>query len=287
MDFNMNKISVTAKDGTSISAITFGIEDSGTKAIVIISHGFGEYSGSYIDLAGELQKAGYASIIPDQRGHGKPPEGVKKWQGLIPRYRCFTDDIISVTKAARQMLPDTPMAIDGHSMGGNIVATTLLRSSPEQAAQYTCALLEAPWIRLYKQPGILKICLANILSCIIPNYIMSSEPKRDTHSGGTDIETDDTKDPLYHSLISMRMLAGLFNGCAYVLKNAARFPIPTLLATADNEHTVCNKAIARFAEKAGDIVTAREYKSNHAIHNDANRKAYFRDVIEYLDLKFL
>jgi len=92
-----------------------------------------------------------------------------------------------------------------------------------------------------------------------------------------------SKDPLYHGFISMRMITGILDGCDYVIENAASLSVPVFLAYAKNELVVCNEAIRIFAEKAGDIVTIREYESNHAIHNDEIRESYCHDMIEYLD----
>jgi len=281
----MQKINVTAKDGAVIPAITIGIEDENKKAVVIISHGFGEHSGSYVELAEELYSAGYASIIPDQRGHGKPPDGAKKWLGIIPGYMSFVDDIVSLTETARELAPDTPIALYGHSMGGNIVVNTLLRIPKQQSASYFCAVLESPWLWLYDPPNPVAIWGMKILSHITPNIRQNRSLKSDDLSSDAERSDGYAQDPLYHGYISIRMASGILSACDYAMENAARFPVPTLLAYAKNELVVCNKTILKFAEKAGDKITLKEYDSNHAIHNDDKRESYGRDVIAYLDSK--
>ena len=281
----MQNISVKAKDGAIIPAVTVGMEDGDKKTIIIISHGFGEHAGSYIELAGEFQKAGYASIIPDQRGHGKAPEGVKKWFGIIPHYQCFLDDIASLADTARQTAPDTPIVLYGHSMGGNIIANTLLSLSSEQSSLYTCAVLESPWLGLYNPPNPLMICIIKFLSHVMPNFIQEQKLNHSDLSSDTERSDGYSKDPLYHGSISMRMANGIFEGCAYALENAARFPVPAYLAYANNDRIVSNKAIHEFADKAGVIITIKEYESNHAIHNDVNRESYINDMIAYIDSK--
>ena len=279
----MQNISVKAKDGSIIPAVTVGMEDGDKKAVVIISHGFGEHAGSYIELAEDFRKAGYASIIPDQRGHGKPPDGAKKWHGIIPDYQCFLDDIISLTDTARQTAPDTPIILYGHSMGGNIIANTLLRLTSEQASVYACAVFESPWLGLYDPPGPLMGCMIKFLSRVMPNFIQKQKLSHSDLSSDTERSDGYSKDPLYHGLISMRMANGIIQGCTYALENAARFPVPAYLAYASNDHIVSNKASREFAEKAGAIVTIKEYESNHAIHNDVSREPYINDMVAYID----
>ena len=277
------KINIIAKDGAIIPTITVGIEDINKKGIVIISHGFGEHAGSYVELAEDLLKAGYASIIPDQRGHGQPPEGAKNWHGKTPGYQYFVEDIISLTKTVQEMAPDTPIALYGHSMGGNIVINTLLRTSPQQTSTYFCAVIESPWFGLYNPPGSFMVAVTKLLSIIMPNYRFNRELEHKKLSSDIERAGNYSRDPLYHGYISMRMLSGIINACDFAMENAEKLPISVYLAYANNDLIVCNKEIHKFAERAGDMVTIKEYASNHAIHNDEIRETYCNDVIAFMD----
>jgi len=281
----VQNIKVTAKDGAIISAITCNIEDSSKKGIVIICHGFGEHSGAYIEHAQRLWQGGYASVILDQRGHGKPPEDAKSWHGRIPDYQCFIDDIVSVTEYIKDKTSGTPIAIYGHSMGGNIVANTLLRIPPEQAAGYFCAILESPWFDLHEPPNLFTRCLIKFMNCIAPNFRHHRALKHDNLSGDEERIKLYSDDPYYHGYISVRMIVGVMNGCAYAMENAQRLPVRTYIAYADKECVVSKDAILEFAAKAGDMVTVREYESFHAIYNDVNRVPYCRDLVSFLDSK--
>ena len=276
-------ITVTAKDGAQIPVITCNIEDSNKKGIVIVCHGFGEHSGAYIEHAGRLWEGRYACVILDQRGHGKPPQGVKKWHGIIPSYQSFIDDIDSVTEAVRKMAPDTPIAIYGHSMGGNIVVNALLRLPPGKASSYFCAILESPWLELYEPLSPMFVGVIRCLNRIMPNFRHYRKLKYDKLSTDTEKKQGYSKDPYYHGVISVRMIDGIMKGCSYALENAGRLPVKTYLAYAGNELVVSNDAILEFAAKAGDMVTIKQYESNHAIYNDVKREPYCRDLIAFLD----
>jgi len=276
-------IIITAKDGAEIPAITYNVEDGSKKGVIVVCHGFGEHSGSYIEHAERLWQGGYASIIPDQRGHGKPPDGVKKWHGLIPDYQCFIDDIVSVTETVKEMAPGVPIALYGHSMGGNIVINTLLRLPPEQVSTYFCAVLESPWLELYKPLNPPMICLLRFLNRIVPDFTVFRKLKHSDLSSDEEKRGGYSKDPYYHGLISMRMITGVIDACSYALANAARMPVKSFMAYADNDLVVSTKAMLDFAAKAGDIITVKEYASNHAIYNDVKRESYCRDLISFLD----
>ena len=280
---NVVHIKVNAKDGTVIPVITYKIEDSSRKGIVIISHGFGEHSGAYIEHAERLWQGGYASVILDQRGHGKPPEGSKNWHGRIPDYKCFIDDIVSVTAIARKIAPNTPIALYGHSMGGNIVINTLLRLPVNQAKTYFCAMLESPWLDLKDPLDPTSSFAIKIMNKIAPDFRIHKKLRHDDLSGDTEKKQGYAKDPYYHGFISMRLITGIMDGCAYALENAARLPVKTYLAYAEFEKVVSNKATLEFAEKAGNMVTVKEYESHHAIYNDVQRVPYCQDLIAFLD----
>ena len=280
---NVKQIQVTAKDGAEIPVLLCNVEDSGKKAVVLVCHGFGEHSGAYLEHAERLWQGGYACAILDQRGHGQPPDGEKKWHGVIPNYQCFIDDVMSVTEAVVKMHPDVPIAIYGHSMGGNIVINTLLRLPAEKASLYECAMLESPWLELYKPLSPLKRCFVRILSCIAPNIRNHRKLKSEDLSTDTEKKQGYSKDPNYHGYISMRMITGIMDGCSFAMKNASRLPVKTYLAYAENERVVSNKAILEFAEKAGEKISLKEYASNHAIYNDVKREPYCKDLIAFLD----
>jgi len=280
---NVVHIKVNAKDGAVIPVVTHKIEDSGKKGVVIISHGFGEHSGAYIEYAGRLWQGGYASVILDQRGHGKPPDGSKNWHGRIPDYMRFIDDIVSVTAIARKIAPNTPIALYGFSMGGNIVINTLLRLPANQAKTYFCAMLESPWLDLIEPLDPLSCFAIKILNKIAPDFRHHKKRWHENLSRDLGKKQDHVKDPYLHGFISMRMLTGIMDASAYALENASRLPVKTYLAYAGEDKVVSNKATLEFAAKAGNMVTVKEYESHHAIYRDIQYVPYCQDLVAFLD----
>jgi len=278
-NYTGREITITAKDGAAVNALVVGSAESDIKGVVIVSHGFGEHSGMYVDAAERLSQAGYVCILFDQRGHGKPPDKRKKWFGIIPGYQSFLDDISAAVNTACQLAPGAPVALYGHSMGGNIVINALLRD----CAKCSCAVLEAPWLGLYKEKNPLIVGIARIAGRLSENLsvvndlnplVLTSDPERAEWY---------VKDPLYHGRISFRMFTGIKDGCSYGLANASQLPVPAFLAYASGDKVLSNEATLRFAAEAGDMITLKEYDSLHAIHNDVIRDEFFRDVIDFLD----
>ena len=287
------EFSITAKDGVKIPALIYNGNDGGMageelfktrKGAVIIIHGFGEHAMSYRELAGRLGQAGYASVIFDQRGHGNlsdyPSEKRMKYCGIIPNYQSFLDDIDAVADEIKQRMPDMPVVLYGHSMGGNIAANYLLT---RRQSDFVCAVLESPWFGLYKEVSPLTAVAAKLLGHLSPALATVSKLPQSDVTGDT-VKADEMKnDPLYHNRISFRMFSGIRKGCIYAINNAARLSIPTYLAYAKDERIVCNKAIREFYGKCGDNVKIKEYESCHAIHNDVKRNDFYKDIIDFLN----
>ena len=302
----MNKAQLDAKagNGAVINITFFDSDTQPAKGIVIIIHGFGEHSGSYDELAHHLSQAGYSSAIYNQRGHGvlraeesgklkeesgqsipkRTAGGQKDMRGIIPSYQCFLDDISAVTATVKLHAPDLPITLYGHSMGGNIVANYLLKN--DQSA-YICAVLEAPWLGLYKEVSPLVAGLAKAVGRLTPKVAIFNKLSPDDVTGDPDRADVFRTDPLYHNRISMRMFAGINDGCKYALSNASKLAIPVYLAAAGNDRIVSTRATTQFAEEAGSIATFKLYDSFHAIHNDTQREGYYRDVIDYLDKHYV
>jgi len=280
---NAKSISISARDGHVIPTLSVGMEKSDKKAVIIISHGFSEHSGSYVEIAQELCNGGFACLIPDQRGHGIPPAGIKKWHGIIPNYQSFVDDIAAITNTAKELSPSTPIALYGHSMGGGIVLNTLLRLPKEQQSQYICAVVEAPWLGLYSEFSKFKLGLLGVLSRVAPNVRMKRQPTNETLSSDPERAKGITEDEFYHGYLSFYMLKEIMDSCDYAMERAQQLSVPTLLALANKEVVVNNNSMREFAKSAGEIVTLKEYDSLHAIHNDDKRDLFCKDMIEFID----
>lgn len=86
------------------------------KGIVIISHGYGEHSGYYLDLMQFLAKHGYGSYALDHCGHGLSQEE----RGHLDRFEVFIEDLDQFVNFVRERSPQLPLFMYGHSMGGLI-----------------------------------------------------------------------------------------------------------------------------------------------------------------------
>ncbi|AXI09945.1 alpha/beta fold hydrolase [Oceanobacillus sp. 143] len=111
------------EDGTEIHIRKWGSEIEHPKAIIQLSHGMAEHINRYEDFARFLVEKEIIVYGNDHRGHGKTGEK----QGLLG---YFSDndgffkavrDLQAISMKIKQVYPDVPIFLFGHSMGSFLV----------------------------------------------------------------------------------------------------------------------------------------------------------------------
>jgi len=278
------KLNLTAKDGASINTIVF-YSTNKPKGILIVCHGFGEHIKSYLEFSKYLTDGGYLCVIYDQRGHGEmcdiSMDDRAKQFGIIPNYECFLDDIDVIKNAVISLYPEIPLILYGHSMGGNIAVNYLLTKGQ---SSFACAILETPWLRLFKPVAAPVVVLAKFLGKLNPKWAIINRLNLDDLSRDKKRNAEIENDELYHNRISFRMFSGINDAGEYAIKNAANLSIPCLLICAEEDKIVCPKAIKEFKDKTDSNVILKSYDgAYHSVHNDIIKETYFKDIIEFLD----
>lgn len=100
--------------------------------LVVLVHGFLDLAWGW-DLVARRLADRFHVVAPDMRGHGD-----SDWIGAGGYYHFF-DYAADLDDLLRQLSPDAPVALVGHSMGGNIVSYTT-GARPERVRRL--ALLE-------------------------------------------------------------------------------------------------------------------------------------------------
>lgn len=105
-------------DGLRISVLCICPEEQPYKGIVQIVHGMSEHKERYEPFMEYMASLGYMTVIHDHRGHG---QSVRSGDDLGYMYGGGADamlaDIGTVNKNIREMFPDLPLILFGHSMG--------------------------------------------------------------------------------------------------------------------------------------------------------------------------
>ena len=133
----------TGADGTALFTRRW-TPDRPTRAVVVLVHGVHEHSGRYAYLASALMARGIAVRALDLRGHGQSggPRGqVESFGDYVADVRPFLDEVVA--EAA------VPVFLMGHSMGGLVVAATVVERGTGGLAG---VVLSSPALRVDAPP---------------------------------------------------------------------------------------------------------------------------------------
>ncbi len=124
-------------DGVEIATRWWLVEDP--RALVLISHGASEHSGRYDRFATALNRAGFAAVALDHRGHGltSPSSG----SGVIGPggAGALIADLDRLRAGAlAEIGAAVPVVLFGHSLGSLIGLTYLVEHSDALAAGVLC-----------------------------------------------------------------------------------------------------------------------------------------------------
>jgi len=118
MEHKMQTQFYQAHDGIDLTVHEWHPEDSTPRGIVQIAHGMCEHSLRYSPVSEFLSTRGWVVIASDHRGHGKTAANDQK--GFISSHNgwdLLVNDQKAISERAREIWPDLPLFLLGHSMG--------------------------------------------------------------------------------------------------------------------------------------------------------------------------
>ncbi len=255
------------------------LPDSAARAVVVLAHGYGEHSGRYEHVGEMLTGAGYALYALDHRGHGRSGGG----RGQIPSYDCLLDDYGTLIGMAREMHPDVPLFIYGHSMGGNI-ALTYAVERPDRLAG---VMVTGPLLRFTDSAPAWKISMAKILGRVAPTITLSGNVETSSICRDPSVVDAYESDPLVHDQMSARLGKELIEHGEYLLAHADKLTIPALLMHGAADQLTSPAATKQFAGRASNCdVTYIEYPElYHELHNEPEQDEILAEMVSWLDAR--
>ena len=102
---------------------------AGEGPAILILHGWGGSSASWVAVQQHLVQKGYKVIIPDLPGFGKSVTSENPWG--VGEYMVWLDKFLEELKIAKKELDDNPFFLVGHSFGGRI-SVKFVHNFPEK-----------------------------------------------------------------------------------------------------------------------------------------------------------
>lgn len=249
------------------------------KAAVLLVHGLGEHAARHRNTIQRLVENGYAVYGPDHIGHGKS-EGMRAY---INRFSDLTSPLDTLVGIIRAELPNAPLFVLGHSLGGLITAYYLL----DNQDKFSGAVLSAPAVKAGDDISPALIAMSRILSALTPKMgVLALDPKgisRDPQEVAAYIN-----DPLnFHGKIPARMGGEMLTAMARVTAEAGRITLPLLIIQGSADVMVNPSG----AQMLHDLVSSSDKTLKvypgyyHEMHNEPepDRQRVLGDVLTWLN----
>lgn len=252
-------------------------QGAATKAVVILAHGMGEHSNRFKHVAQKLTENDFSVVAFDHFGHGK----TKGKRGHNPSFEAVLESISKTIDKAKELYPNQPVFLYGHSMGGNAVINYTLRKNQ----QLKGVIATSPFLKLAFQPPKIKLAAGKILQKIAPSITLSNELNVN-HISRDQTEVDKyINDPLVHDKISPNFSLTFIETGKWAIENASKLQTPMYLLHGTDDKIIDYKGTQDFANNS-EFATLKLYKGGyHELHNDLCKEEMLQDVVNWLNSK--
>jgi alpha-beta hydrolase superfamily lysophospholipase len=255
------------------------LPDAPARGAVAIIHGYAEHSARYEHVGASIARAGYAAHAFDLRGHGAS-EGPR---ALVRSFNEYVDDVDGFLADVREVTPDAPLFLLGHSMGGAILALyVLVRHSGARGLIFSGAALRSG------RPMAASLApLVQLLGPLVPSLpLIRLDAAQVSRDPGV-VERYVTDPLVYHGRMKAGLLAAAVRAGRFTSRHMDRIATPLLvlhggadgLADPDGSRKLMERASA--ADK-----TLRIYDGLfHEILNEPEQGQVLEEIVGWLDAR--
>ncbi|HLR99250.1 MAG TPA: lysophospholipase [Mycolicibacillus parakoreensis] len=246
------------------------------RAVVILSHGFGEHARRYDHVAQRFGAAGLLTYALDHRGHGR--SGGRRVY-LTDRSE-YTGDFATLVGLAAAEHPGLPRVVLGHSMGGAVVFSY----GADHPDDYQLMVLSGPAIAAQQMTGPVMAVLGKILGSIAPGLPVQALDA-ELVSRDPAVVAAYRDDPLVHH---GKVPAGVARALLVVGENMPRWAsalhTPLLVVHGGRDQLVPVAGSRDLVARAGGAdVTLEVYPQlYHEVFNEPEREAVLDDVVAWI-----
>jgi len=250
--------------------------DAPPQAVVVLSHGFGEYARRYDHVAQRFEEAGLVTYALDHRGHGR--SGSKRV--LVRSISEYTADFDTLVRIATREHPGLKCIVLGHSMGGGIV----FAYGVERPDNYDMMVLSGPAVAAQTQVSPLLGLAAKVLGVIVPGLPVQ-ELDVNTISRDPAVVAAYKDDPLvYHGKVPAGSGRALLQVGETMPQRAPALTAPLLVVHGSDDRLIPLSGSRRLVECVGSTdVELKVYPGlYHEVFNEPERDQVLDDVVSWI-----
>ena len=252
--------------------------DEASRGFIVLTHGMGEHSECYHQLASDLVQDHWTVYAWDLRGHGRS-EGKRGYVGdfkdMVRDLKCFVDQF----KTEEDAILNSYLL--GHSLGGLVLLSYLLS---EDTSDFRAAVCSAPALGISVPIPKIKERGAELMADWLPKLTLHNGiVYQDLHKDISRLK-EYANDPLRHDKVSSRLFLGMREAMNNVQDKADEIQIPILFQLSGDERIVSTPASEDVFNKIGSK-NKKIYiypDSMHEVYNDLDRDEVIRNLKAFL-----
>lgn len=249
------------------------------RAVLVLSHGLGEYARRYDHVAQCFGEAGLVTYALDHRGHGR--SGGKRV--LVRDIREYTADFDTLVGIATREHHGLKCIVLGHSMGGGIV----FAYGVERPDNYDLMVLSGPAVAAQDQVSPLLALTAKVLGAVVPG-LPAQELDVDAISRDPAVVAAYKDDPLvYHGKVPAGIGRALLQVGETMPRRAPALTAPLLVVHGSEDRLIPVAGSQRLVECVGSTdVELKVYPGlYHEVFNEPEREQVLGDVVSWISAR--
>jgi len=243
------------------------------KASIVILHGMGGHLNRYTHVIKEFVDINFNVVAYDNFGHGK----TSGKRGHNPNYDALLDVIDFNIKKAKQLSPELPVFIYGHSMGANLIMNYALRRNHTLKG----IIATSPFLKLAFEPPAWKMFFGKILQKIAPSVTLGNEINPETISRNNKEVIKYETDKLVHNKISPNYSLKIIETGTWAIENANKLKTPMFIVHGTGDKIISHLGSKEFSVNTSFATLHLIEDGYHELHNDTCKKELLKLVTNW------
>jgi alpha-beta hydrolase superfamily lysophospholipase len=237
----------------------------------------GEHAGRYAGLAEFFGRQGFATLAHDHHGHGKTT-GKK---GHVRHYDLFYDELDAMAQEAQRRFPNLPVLLWGHSLGGAIVLSYVIKRSP---SAYRAVVATSSAIKLAFEPAKLLVAIGKLTRKIAPGFTQHNQLNPADLSHDPEVVKAYKEDPLVHAYVSSELGLSTLEIGEALYTYTGEFGLPLLLMHGTEDRITSYRGSEMFARQAKGNITYKPWEGLfHETHQEPQREEVLQFAKEWME----
>ncbi len=239
------------------------------RARVLLIHGISEHSGRHLNTVEWLTARQFEVVRFDLRGSGESG-GRKQW---VSRFADYVEDTSSVFNWICSQLPQLPLFLHGHSLGGTVATHFAALYGPDLRG----LSLSAPAYLVGGAISPAKITVGRVLATLLPTVRLPNGSDFEAVSRDPRVVEAYRTDPLAYHFNTLQQGNEVLKGLEKMPELIGRIRVPLLIVHGTADRIIRPSGSFSLIRRSASADRQLHYfpSGYHEPHNDIEKETYF------------